>query len=1199
MSEFKKELQNMLTHYLAHLTVHEKKGHRTFMNEELEVRFKPYNKKNFSKNDYDNVISRLMSCDYKCQNPSGTNMLRIQTQYKAETGQMLMSNIRTELCGSDVIQDYCKNDDNLKKILDMKEHTKKIKFTQKSPAKYNDAPIKKIENRDFNFNVSFNLETDYYANQNNGKETRVKEIIDNWTNSKKTFRLINRIRFEHDILPIAIDLSIIRTSKTSNGIMVPEYTIQDSDLFSNQEVCEIELEVINNRVGIVTPYSDVEKIIGEMQLVIKIVLGGIQSTKYPIPYLEQDAVLNSYMQLIHGDDYRPRRILTRDFIGPNSCTLQLKNLIENENSTEPNIVSDNYCVTDKADGDRKLLYINKEGRIYLIDTNMRVQFTGSKVDRNEFGDTLIDGEHIQYDKNNSYRNTYAAFDIYFEKGESKRNLNFYVNNEMKITKEDLEKYRYLILSKVIYSMNNTNTIQSVTKNKKNDIEINTKMFYFPDKTKNILKMCSELLSKLNDNTYQYETDGLIFTPIHTGVGGMGPGQASKMEKVTWPLSFKWKPPQYNTIDFLVAYKYDKTGKEVIHNKFIDGINMDGTSVQQYRTIVLMCGFNRKSHIIINPFQDVLDDNVPKKMQSDNDNEETYIPVPFEPSSPYDPTTCFANIDIINGTGKMVTESGELFEKDMIVEFSYDLANKKWVPLRVRHDKTYDFKMGNKNYGNAYHVANDNWKSIHYPITEEMLRGQGIPHKETGDDVYYNKTQNDNNYTLGLRNFHNLYVKKRLIKSVSKQDDILIDYAVGKGGDISKWKLSRVKFVLGIDIAPDNIYNQNDGVCTRYLNERKQTRQMFNAIFLPGDSRLNIKDGSAFFKDKEKEVAKSIFGSVKLNSQLGKAVTQNYGIGNKGFNVSSCQFAIHYMFENNTILHNFLRNVSECTAVNGYFIGTCYDGQTVFNKLKRSDNYSIYVEGNMIFDIQKKYNQTGFPDDKNSVGYPINVYQESINKYATEYLVNFKYLVHLMEDYGFKLIDEEARALGFPSGSGLFEDLFRQMNRESNSNNLYGEATNMSREEKEISFLNRYFIFRKTHDVKADKVFDTIKNSVAIEDKESFEKVVKETLKKPGMFIKKLKRKVVLHAYEPVEFKETEVKEPEVKETEVKEPGVNEPGFKEEVPGQKEEAVPPAANEKKPRCADGTRRFPAIGPECYTPEQIEEHKRNKTQKLKKK
>jgi hypothetical protein len=294
-----------------------------------------------------------------------------------------------------------------------------------------------------------------------------------------------------------------------------------------------------------------------------------------------------------------------------------------------------------------------------------------------------------------------------------------------------------------------------------------------------------------------------------------------------------------------------------------------------------------------------------------------------------------------------------------------------------------------------------------------------------------------------------------------------------------------------------------------------------------------------------------------------------------------------MFENNSILHNFLRNVSECTAVNGYFIGTCYDGETVFNKLKRSENYSIYVDGNMIFDIQKKYNQTGFPEDENSVGYPINVYQESINKYATEYLVNFKYLVHLMEDYGFKLIDEEAKAMGFPSGSGLFEDLFRQMNRESNSNSLYGEATNMSREEKEISFLNRYFIFRKTHDVKADKVFETIKNSVAIEDKKSFEEAVKETLKKPVMFVKKLKRKVVLHAYEPVQ-EESLRPEQELVRQEEQEDSVQEPIGQQEAIQQ----------EKKARCADGTRRFPAMGPDCYTPEQIEEHKKNKTKKLKK-
>jgi hypothetical protein len=462
---------------------------------------------------------------------------------------------------------------------------------------------------------------------------------------------------------------------------------------------------------------------------------------------------------------------------------------------------------------------------------------------------------------------------------------------------------------------------------------------------------------------------------------------------------------------------------------------------------------------------------------------------------------------------MKTANGEIFEKDMIVEFSYDLAAKQWVPLRVRHDKTYDFRSGNKNYGNAYHVANDNWKSIHYPIEEEMLRGNGIPREDMGDEVYYNKSQTDNNHTLGLRNFHNLYVKKRLIMGVSKPDDILIDYAVGKGGDISKWKQARIRFILGIDVSTDNIYNQNDGVCARYLNERKQTKRMFDAIFLPGNSSLNIKDGSAFFKDNERAVANAIFGSAKQNTELGKAVSRNYGIAHKGFNVSSCQFAIHYMFENKTVLHSFLRNVAECTKVDGYFIGTCYDGQTVFNKLKKTENYSIYVNNKMILDIQKKYKQTGFPDDETSIGYPINVYQESINKYATEFLVNFDYLMRLMVDYGFTLISvEEAKTMGFLAGSGLFEDLFKQMGKDKS----YGEAPNMTREEKEISFLNRYFIFRKIHNVNADKVFKAIKASDAIEDKEEFEEAVRDALKKPVMFVKKLKRTVLLKKYEKIE-----------------------------------------------------------------------------------
>ena len=48
------------------------------------------------------------------------------------------------------------------------------------------------------------------------------------------------------------------------------------------------------------------------------------------------------------------------------------------------------------------------------------------------------------------------------------------------------------------------------------------------------------------------------------------------------------------------------------------------------------------------------------------------------------------------------------------------------------------RQGIKNYGNAYHVANSNWKSIHNPITEDMIStGLNIPEMNIDADIYYN------------------------------------------------------------------------------------------------------------------------------------------------------------------------------------------------------------------------------------------------------------------------------------------------------------------------------------------------------------------------------------------------------------------------------------------------------------------------------
>ena len=135
----------------------------------------------------------------------------------------------------------------------------------------------------------------------------------------------------------------------------------------------------------------------------------------------------------------------------------------------------------------------------------------------------------------------------------------------------------------------------------------------------------------------------------------------------------------------------------------------------------------------------------------------------------------------------------------------------------------------------------------------------------------------------------------------------------------------------------------------------------------------------------------------------------------------------------------------------------------------------------VHEIVKLYNQTGFPVDENSIGYAINVYQESINNMIREYLVNFRYFQRLMENYGFVIVSkEESAKMDLPNGTGMFDDLFHHMEneirRDSRAKDDYGDAYYMTEYEKDISFLNRYFIFKKIRHVDALKISKSIFHS---------------------------------------------------------------------------------------------------------------------------
>lgn len=1107
-----KEMLNLiLTDYLESNPIARSDGKTS----EIELRFGGNKKyKPLSKIDYDNVAQALYNFGFEPENPNGFHSLRIFHWFIDNTGITKRSNIRTEIVGLDLIQEYCKTN-SLDKILSMPStEYDKLKFTQKTTPKNDDAYIKPADFEEFNTRISYQLEQSYSA-----KSSIIRGIVDKWGDYNKTFRLLNRVRFVHKTLPLFADLSIVKSSKTTNKgkTMMRTFNIQDSNIFNNLEQYEIEMEIDNQRVGVGTDYDEAEKLVHLIRKIIRIVLSGLQQTNYPISYVEQDAVLHSYYALLHGKDKELRRIHPKDFIGPSSYTLQMKNMVENsENMNSPNI-RNNYTVTDKADGNRCLLYINEEGKIYMINTNMSVIFTGSKTANKDCFNSLLDGEHILYDKNNKYINLFAIFDIYYINTQSIREYPFYVcPGDDELYKGKKIKYRCTLMNqfKGLMKHQNINNSKDTC-----EFKIECKTFYATSETQSIFEGCSKILSDIQDNIYQYNTDGLIFTPSDKSVASDVVGIAGPLNKTTWNYSFKWKPAEFNTIDLLVRVKKDHTGKDEIRNIFQDGMDLvGGDSISQYKTLILMCGYNEEHDGYLNPFEDMLKG---RRKTDEEEDRKKYRPEPFIPTEPYDPKACFANI-LLQRNGKelyMMSEEGEVFEEHMIVEFKYDLNEMpgwRWKPLRVRYDKTNDLKNGIPNYGNAYRVANNNWLTIHNPITKEMISsGLDIPEyfdnygEESQDEVYYQRDGNTYK-SKSMRDFHNLYVKKRLITSVSEPKHTLIDYAVGKAGDLPKWVDAKLGFVFGIDLSRDNINNRKDGACARYLNQQKTYKKCPTCIFINGNSGFNIRKSNAFAPEysteKEKEIANALFGNGPKDATIyGEVVKENYGVGAGGFNISSVQFSLHYFFENAKTLNEFVKNVAECTKLNGYFIGTCYDGQTVFNLLKHTDyeDSIVYMENNhKMYEITKKYKQTGFPDDETSLGYPIHVFQDTIGKVSKEYLVNFDYFVRVMENYGFILVpDEQAMVMGLPKGTGLFKDLYNQMMSESRQRTKldYRNAMYMTGNEQSVSFMNRYFVFRKIREVDADKLLK-MSLSKDIEDMEI-------PVEKPEVDTKKTKKKV--------------------------------------------------------------------------------------------
>ena len=948
--------------------------------------------------EYENTIRVLKSSGYTMEDGD----------YTLKIGVNRNDVNRVEIQGLHAIREYCEEEH----IFGV-SNKDSISYTVKKPIE----DMKPHDYPDYGFRVDLK------------EDKEVNNIqSDNWSNEQKTFRLVSRIHAFHQDKPnIRIDLSVVKSSTQRKST-----TLKDSGVLNSKKTYSIEIEYISKNP------TELKNEVQQIKSSITDILRGIQDNRFPVKYLELRNVGIEYIKLIDTENEIPvssafqnqlKRLYTKFFIGPSSVSLEKRHITE----TNPVNIIDQYNVTDKADGERKLLYISDNGRIYLISTGMKFEFVGLKCEKH--CNTLLDGEHVMYDKEGAVYNAYMAFDVYFVNKNDCRSLPFYIEND--------KKNRSKILDNVIKNMNVDKLVSH-----ENPLKIDMKRFYMGE---SIFKCSHDILKQVESNSIHYNTDGLIFTPSNTGVGGDKPFN----RRITWDKSFKWKPPEANTIDFLVRFSKKNNVHEVMvkHGK-------------EYKTLVLHVGYdeNNPEHGYSQPCKDVLID----RNMFQHKHNSSYKPTPFLPTNPSDLNAMYCKL-YCDMEGYVKTEDNHIIQDDTIIECRYDETKEngwRWIPIRVRHDKTAEYRNGVKKFGNDYKVANNVWHCINHPVKESMIIGEEkVDISDVNDTLYYNRTEL--NTTTELRDFHNKYVKKKLIDSVSKENNILLDLAVGKAGDLYKWIHAKLRFVMGIDLFEDNIHNRTDGACARYLNSKRYNKNIPKAIFLQGNSSMSLKQGLASDSNKNNNIIQTIFGLSKPENMQEKMVVDMQGVAKHGFDIVSCQFAIHYMFKDKQTLEGFLLNVSECCAHNGYFIGTTYDGVSVF-ELLRNKNVGESVNGDIgntrIWEIRKQYDDDEFEPDESSLGYQIDVYQQSINQMFPEYLVNFQYLEKLMFEYGFELpSEEEIQKLGLHQSTGLFSNLFEEMKRDTKYKT--GKASELTNDpvQKKVSFLNRYFVFKKVRD----------------------------------------------------------------------------------------------------------------------------------------
>lgn len=776
-----------------------------------------------------------------------------------------------------------------------------------------------------------------------------------------------------------------------------------------------------------------------------------------------------------------------------------------------------YTVTDKADGVHRVMFIASDGQAYMLAVEGVVKLRATTLSCKSGGranSSVIDGEFIP--GHGASGPLFAAFDAYFFEGVDVRRLELMGSEALLHRQRDKGASRVKGSGISLSELGDNLSDPGLRSGKKADptsrlaccelvasslasatasapsttqtqgatsLKFIVKRFLRYDGSLDGMTACvRKILARRDAHNFPYQVDGLILTPASWPVGANGPLGMVKSEQ-TWEAALKWKPPDQNSIDFLVRI----IPGELVRRK--------GAS---YRVAHLYVGYDPAKWDPVTTLALLTDRATPAARRASGAYVKRLFGIPGEAARDTGLHVCHLRVE--DGQDRMHCRSGEEVIDSTIVEFTYDTEagadvphSFKWVPLRPRPDKTQRYVSSGGEIGGA---ANDIksalsvWTSILNPVTEQVMcgkeaptigkRGSGTGAGESPVAYYVGKMAN-NSGMASMRAFHG-WVKSTdlLLRLLGPTTRSIFDIGCGQGGDLHTWRKLGVNRVLGIDLYGAGITDPNTGANVRILEERRRNGRrgevqapLPRILLLPIDASRPIDRLQIDMLDEEngdRQVARVVWSLVESSSVKDERLRRYHGFaGRGGFDVVSCQFAVHYFFKTPATLRAFALNVATHLRRGGYFVGTCMDAHRVSTALKERACIQGVAGGKVIWRIQRLYEPDKFdptaPCQRNT-GLQIKVYVQTIGQTLEEYLVDFRLLRLAMAEVG--LVPPDATQLAqlglteadAPGGTSTFEESFTRMKgmREGDRDRHAKIALGMTEDERAFSFLNRWFIF---------------------------------------------------------------------------------------------------------------------------------------------